>query len=383
VLDPAVFHRRRNRVLGELAELAGPVLRAAGRMAARRAPTAPASWRRGLIIGHTHMGDVLYRTASLGPLRELLPQCAWSYLCAPGTAELLETQPAVAEVLPLARGESSWSLAPGGFAELRRRDFDVALCTNTLRPYADFALATALGIPNRVGFSHKGLSGLLTLPLAIDFPSPFPAYFRAMVAAVGNAPGAWELRPRLVLTEADRAAADRCWNELALDGTPVVACVLTTRQPHGNWPAAHLVEALRLARAERRFAVVLCGGAGDGEYLEQVAGTLGQPVHVVAGRLGLRALAAFLERCTALLTLDTGPRHLANAVGTPVIFARNLLHSRIEAGAYCPGEIDVAPPLEHLDDAGVAAAAARTPPGNVAAALRNVLAGAHGRERGG
>lgn len=374
MLGPAAFRRRRNRVLGELSEIAAPVLRAIGAMATRRAATPPGSWRRGLIIGHTHMGDVLYRTASLGPLRELLPNCAWSYLCAPATAELLETHPAIAEVLPFARGEDSWRLAPGGLAELRRRDFDVALCTNTLRHYPDFALATVLGIPNRVGFDHKGLSGLLTLPVSIELPSPFPAYFRAMVAAVGGASGWWALRPQVVLSDADRAAADHCWSELAPGDLPVVACVLTTRQPHGNWPASHLVQALRLARAERRFAIVLCGGAVDAVFLEEVARSIVPPVRVVAGRLGLRELAAFLARCDALLTLDTGPRHLANAVGTPVLFARNLSHSRVEAGPYCDGEIDLAPPFEHLPDAEIAAVAAATPPATIARALLDVLA---------
>jgi heptosyltransferase-2 len=377
MLDPSVFHRRRNRVLGELTELAAPALRAAAALAARRPPSAPATWRRGLIIGHSHMGDVLYRTASLGPLRELLPRCAWSYLCVPGAAELLETHPAVAEVLPLVRGEDSWRLAGGAFAELRRRDFDVALCTNTLRHYADLALATALGIPNRVGFDHKGLSGLLTFPVPLEYPSAFPAYFRAMVAAVGGAPGNWPLRPCVFPTADDRAAADRCWRALESDGLPVVACVLTTRQAHGNWPPSHIIQALRLARAERRFGVVLCGGAGDATFLEGAARDMGGPVRVVAGRLGLRALAAFLARCAALLTLDTGPRHLGNAVGIPVLFARNLSHSRVEAGAYCDNEVDLAPPLERADDAAVAAAAAATPPAAVAAALLDVLAHVH------
>lgn len=381
MLEPTVFRRRRNRVLGELSELAAPVLRSIGAIVARRPATPPASWRRGLIIGHTHMGDVLYRTASLEPLRQLLPHCAWSYLCAPGTAELLETQPAITEVLPLVRGENSWQLAAGGFAELRRRDFDVALCTNTLRHYPDLALATALGIPNRVGFRHKGMSGLLTLPVPLQFPSPFPAYFRTMVAAVGKTPGAWPLRPLVEVSEADRTAADRCWDELDLDEMPVVACVLTTRQAHGNWPAAHLIEALRLARAERGFAVVLCGGAGNVGVLTDTARSLEQPVRVIAGRLGLRALAAFLGRCAALLTLDTGPRHLANAAGIPVLFARNLSHSRVEAGAYCDSEIDVAPPLEYLSDAEIAAVAARTPPAAVAATLLGVLARAGARDR--
>ena len=42
---------------------------------------------------------------------------------------------------------------------------------------------------------------------------------------------------------------------------------------------------------------------------------------MLAGRLGLRAFGAFLTRCDALLGTDSGPRHIANAVGTPASVA--------------------------------------------------------------
>jgi hypothetical protein len=51
-----------------------------------------------------------------------------------------------------------------------------------------------------------------------------------------------------------------------------------------------------------------------------------------------------------LIALDSGPRHLGNAAGIPVLFARNLSHSKIEAGQYCSTEIDLAPDVEYLSD---------------------------------
>jgi ADP-heptose:LPS heptosyltransferase len=374
LLDRRVFRRNRNRLLGEASEVVAPALRGVAAILARRRPSPAATWRRGLIVGHAHIGDVLYRTCSLEQLRALLPDCRWSYLCAPGAAELLDGNPALAEVLPLMSGDDSWRLAPGGFAELRRRDFDVALCTNTLRHYPDFALATALGVPNRVGFAHKGLSGLLTHRAPLPFPSPFPAYFRAMVADLGSVRGDWPLRPRVHLTADDREAAACQWAELGPGRLPVVACVLTTRQPLGNWPASHLLDALRLARREAEFELVLCGGAADAAALHAAASVLGFPARVMAGALGLRAFTAFLARCVALVTLDTGPRHLGNAAGVPVLFARNLSHSRIEAGPYAPTEIDLAPAVEYLTEPEIAATVAHIPPLVTARSLLGVLA---------
>ena len=74
-------------------------------------------------MGHTHIGDILYRTCSLPALREHLPDCEWSYAVTPGTAEVLQGNPHVREILPVIEGENSWDLTDGGFeigdAELR------------------------------------------------------------------------------------------------------------------------------------------------------------------------------------------------------------------------------------------------------------------------
>ncbi|MEO7043436.1 MAG: hypothetical protein ABI035_14330, partial [Gemmatimonadaceae bacterium] len=55
-----------------------------------------------------------------------------------------------------------------------------------------------------------------------------------------------------------------------------------------------------------------------------------------------------LRRCSVHFCMDSGPRHLANAVGTPVVFTRNLAVRASEAGTYCPTEVDVMPNADYL-----------------------------------
>jgi ADP-heptose:LPS heptosyltransferase len=294
---------------------------------------------------------VLYRTCSLPSLREYLPNCQWSYLVSPGSAEVLENNPHISEILPIVKGENSWSLSDGGFAALAKRKFDVVLCSNTLRHYPDVMLASALGIPERFGFSGKGLSGLVNNPVAMDFPQPYAGYFRAMVAAAAGARGDWNLRPRLHPGEEDLAKSDELWSSFGFDGTvPVVACSLTTRQAKGNWSDEVITAILEEARSQHDFEIVFCGVADDEPFLKSVASQFRYPSHILAGDAGLLAFAAFLAKCSALLTLDSGPRHIGNAMSVPVFFARNLSHSMVEAGAYCDTETDLAPEVEYIDD---------------------------------
>jgi ADP-heptose:LPS heptosyltransferase len=377
----AAFRTRTRRWLAHTSEFVAPILRVGATLTSRGAPSEPSAWRNGLILGHNHIGDVLYRTCSLSQLAEGLPECKWSYLTSPHSTELLEGNPALAELLPWNHGENSWDLDHGKFRDLRRREFDVVLCTNTLRHYPDLALGVALGIPNRVAFSYKGLTGLITRSAPIQFPRPYAAYFRGMVADLtGRAPD-WALQPRVYLSAEDRATASRAREELGLaDNTEIVACSLTTRQASGNWPRSHLLAALESARAEREFEVVLTGGPGDSAELAAAASELSFPVRVLAGNFGLRPYTAFLAQCSALLTLDSGPRHIGNAAGVPVLFARNLSHSRAEAGKYCATEIDLAPPAEFLSNEEARRTVAGIPISQTARTLLDTLTAAASRQ---
>jgi ADP-heptose:LPS heptosyltransferase len=368
----AAFRHSRNYYLAWLTEVAGPAMRVAAR--ARCGPTSPpSSWRNGLIIGHTHIGDVLYRTSSLQHLARSLPQCRWYYLCSDESESVLRGRSDLADVLPLVAGEDSWTLKPGGFAALRKCNFDVALCTNTLRHHPDLLLSVALGIANRAAYNYKGLSGLMTIAINLDYPSPFPSYFRTMVSSITGAAADWDLRPSIALSHFDIELADSFLAGLGLDGAPVLACCPATRQPVGAWPADQMLAAAEKAAGSMGARVVLCGGAADGSMLESLAQRAATRCDVMAGKLPLKSFAAFLSRCAVVLAQDSAPRHLGNAVGTPVVFLRNLSVRRVETGRYCETEIDAAPEDEFVTDANFSEVVAKAPPADIAQKILRVI----------
>ncbi len=366
------FRHNRNYALGVASEIAAPVMRPVARVMTG-ASSPPSSWRRGLIIAHNHIGDVLYRTPSLQALRDGLPNCEWSFLTSAGSAEVLRDNPNISEVLPWNDGADSWNITSSSRKELADRKFDVAICSNTLRYYPDFMLAVSLGIPNRVGFTYKGLSGLVTHPVGINFPSPYPAYFRTIVAdLIGRAPN-WSLSPEIFLNDRDSTEAQRVIASAGLGSKPIVACSVTTRQSRGNWPVSFMVSALVEARGSSEFDVALCGGRADRSQLDELRAEVGNDVHVIAGDLSLRGFAAFLRSCSVLFTLDSGPRHVGNAVGCRVLFARNMSHSQIEAGTYCATETDIAPAGEYLRDTEIARMAGAMSPAGAASQLCELI----------
>ena len=94
-----------------------------------------------------------------------------------------------------------------------------------------------------------------------------------------------------------------------------------------RWPAEHFVAAAREVQSRTGCLWVLFGGPGDvalaGEIERSLASNAsrrkGARVVNLAGRTTLRQLCAALRACRVVLTNDTGPMHLAAAVGTRVV----------------------------------------------------------------
>jgi ADP-heptose:LPS heptosyltransferase len=369
--SPRPFRKRANWLLALAVEAAAPALRAYARSNTGPA-SSPRAWRKALIIGDSHIGDLLYRSAALEHLKAGLPGCDFHYLAAPGPSEILEGNPALASIIPWQRADSPLDLAPSHFAALKAMHFDAALCTNCIKYWPELLLALRLGIPNRAGYIYKGFSGWVTHPLPIRFPGTYPAYFRDYVAALAGQAPDWPLRPVIHSTAEDEAAAAELWTRLALDRHPrVVACFMTTRQETGVWAPENFGKALSLIRGSA--GIVLCGAAGDKPLLARIGREFQLDAAIAAGDLGLRALACFLRRCAAVLTTDSGPRHIANAAGLPVFFFRNLRSDPVETGVYLNSETDFCPPAAWLDPGQHATILSAIAPETVAAALSTSL----------
>ncbi len=107
------------------------------------------------------------------------------------------------------------------------------------------------------------------------------------------------------------------WRERLKGGGPVVGLFPGSNAPARRWPVARFVElAGRLERAGAQ--IVTLGGADELELTAQVAAGATGAVDA-GGATDVVGLAALLSLCDLVVTNDTGPMHLASAVGTPTV----------------------------------------------------------------
>lgn len=97
---------------------------------------------------------------------------------------------------------------------------------------------------------------------------------------------------------------------------PRVAVAPFSRWESKNWPAARFAEAIRLLVERRGARVYVAGGPGDAAASASIIESAGVPAANLCGRLSVAESASLFSRCAALLTNDSGPMHLAAAVGT-------------------------------------------------------------------
>jgi ADP-heptose:LPS heptosyltransferase len=150
--------------------------------------------------------------------------------------------------------------------------------------------------------------------------------FLEVAALVGAAPVT--LEPRLQVTAADRAEAAAA---LAEDDRPLVVLHPGANDPRRRWPVERLATVgSELARKGPRLAVV--GTTTEQPLADRLLATLDGDAVDLTGRLGLGGLAGLLEQATLLVGNDSGPRHLAAAVGTATV----AVHWYVSLGSYGP-----------------------------------------------
>ena len=263
-----------------------------------------------LVLRYSALGDVVLATSVLEPLRARFPGAELAWVTDPLYAPLLQGLPALAEVHALDRG------VPGALAALRRRlhgRFDVAI---DLQHKVRSAVLAHAAAPQVVTFRRRTPGRALLALVGVDPP---------LVRAHATELYAEALRPlgvtggpgptRVHLSAAARALAD---DALGAARGPLVAIAPGARWATKRWPTERFA-AVADALARDGAGIVLAGGPGDRDAFAELRGHLRAPVAADLSPLPIEALAAALARVQLLVACDSGPVHLAGAVGTPVV----------------------------------------------------------------
>lgn len=281
------------------------------------------------------LGDVVLATALVQTLRRNFPGAQLTWITSAMTRELLGGLEGV-----------EWIVVPrpmrfGDYLALRRqlrgRAFDVLLAAQA--SFRANLVHACVPARRRIGFDARrarDLHGLFVHERIRERDEHLAEGFLAFAEALGVAPENHVRRLALPLGEADRAAA----RALVGAGNYFVVNPAASKAERHWLPERYAAVADHLARTSG-WRLVVSGGASSAEkaLTDAVAAQLRTPALNLAGRTSVRTLAAVLAGAKGLLAPDTGPVHLAAAVGTPVIglyaVARSALTGPWPDSRYC------------------------------------------------
>ena len=262
-----------------------------------------------LIVRYSALGDVVLATSVLEPLLARFPGAVVEWVTDAAYAPLLAGLPGVRAVHVLDRGGSAPALA---LREQLRGRFDLAI---DLQHKVRSAIVSGVAAPRRLTFRRRSAQRALLALVGADRPlvrAHATALYAEALAPLGvTGPG----RLQVSLSHTARALAA---DALPRAAGPFVAIAPGARWATKRWPAERFA-AVADALAAGGARIVLAGGPGDREAFQAVRSHLRSPPAADLSPLPVDALAAALARVQLLIACDSGPVHLASAVGTPVL----------------------------------------------------------------
>lgn len=325
------------------------VMALARRAEASRVGSVETPPQRVLVVDLDNLGDLLLATPAVRALRRRFPAATLDALVTAYAAPAWQGNPHLDEILRCDKGVAAgslWSRARLAW-RLRRRRYDLGVILEAHWGYAGFAelLLAAAGIPRRLGRDLGKHRDLLTDAAPVRQQHWIDTYLD-VVALAGAVPDGGGLEAHIRAEDAADAAA---WAKAhGADRSPPLLLF-----PGGNqhlisrrWGAGGFA-AVGDALAHRLDApVVLIGGPQDAAVAGDVLRRMTVPAVSAAGALSWGATGALLRGCRVFVTNDSGPLHLAVAVGAPTVAVlgptdpavfgpRHAPHAVVRAGLPC------------------------------------------------
>lgn len=277
-------------------------------------------FNRILIARTDRIGDVILSTPVIKALRDAYPNAYIAMMAAPQAREIVEGNPYLDDVIIYDKDKKhkSWYRFFKFAQNLKKKRFDLAVI---LHPANRVHLLTFLaGIRRRVGYDRK-LGFLLTDRIKHTKQSGAKhevEYNLDLLKSLGiQAKDKSLFMP--IKEEAQKWVEDLFRQEGISPADKLLVIHPGASCPSKIWPAERFAEAADKLAKKYGFKILLVAGPKDIGVADKVIKAGHNPLINLSGRTSVAQLAALFKRCRLLISNDSGPVHIASAVGTPVI----------------------------------------------------------------
>jgi lipopolysaccharide heptosyltransferase I len=273
------------------------------------------SFREILVIKPSSLGDIIHALPAIGSIRKRFAQARISWLVKPEWADLLKDHPFIDEVIS---SPFSWGSLPELIRSVRRRPFDLVIDLQGLFRSAFLGFLTTASF--RIGFSEgrEGAPWFYTDRVTVPEEIPHAVdRYRTVAKALGAS--LQEVNFGVTSSSDSIISVNRLLKEVGLsESDPYAVIHPTARWESKKWPGESFAKLGDWLVEEKKMPLLFIGSQGEREEVDRVLSTMRRAATNVAGKTTLLESAELIKRAQFLICNDSGPMHLAAAVGTPV-----------------------------------------------------------------
>jgi len=266
-----------------------------------------------LAVRNDRFGEFLLNIPAFTALRQSFPQAKLTVVVDPYLEELAHCIESIDAVMPFSNKKHSFSEVLRFSRQIKAKKFDICIVFN---PSREFHIISYLaGIPVRVGYNRKW-------PFLLSHKTQDNKYLGLkheieynldLLRLIGINP-----TDKTVSIKIDRDIIKRMRGYLGANYN-IVALHPFTSDPIKQWPKGNFLRLAQKLIAELKVKVVIVGGKDEAGDSCAMFSNFGDHLINMTGRTTLVELAGVLKNCLLLVSGDSGPAHLASAVGVPVI----------------------------------------------------------------
>lgn len=288
-----------------------------------------------LVLRMDLIGDLVLSLTVVRMLKRTYPDAEIDLLALPSSAAVVEHDPDLAQVIPYDPNiwrrpralfvKDNWRALSALRRRFRERSYDLAISVSG--PWAAL-LAALSGAPRRVGFGRESYPNLVTDSVAGAHWMPDDHlhevdYCLKLAEAAGATIESDDRVPRLYvpITIGQQIEDMLQQAEIQLD-VPIIACHVSSNNGQSKrWPVPYWSRLIDHMAHKDGYIVIITGAPGDLPVIERILQRIKDHagIYNFAGKTSLAQLAALLQRAHLLITGDSGPMHIAAAVGTSLI----------------------------------------------------------------
>lgn len=273
--------------------------------------------RKILIRGPNWVGDCVLSIPAMKAVRTGFPQAEITLLVRPWVAGLFRSVPFIDHLWtePRPTSLSEWSRIT---TEIRRRHFDLAL----LLPNSfESALMVFLGrVPQRIGYTTDGRRLLLTNPVQPRLNGRHQVYYYLDLAATLSGV-TFQPTIEIKATTEEKQGARQLLEAEGIDASRPFL-LLNPGAAYGSakrWDPQRFAQAADRLAGKFHFQVAIIGSESERAAGELVRTQMKTPASLLSGKTTLETLIGVLAQAALMITNDSGPMHIAAALGVPTV----------------------------------------------------------------